>query len=170
MAVAIQAHPMLVLGKQGWRFRHVRAPLAARARVLSAAPLLCAGLILLFSPALGNALAEDTSLRSDEAELGRQIFNGKGICSYCHGRDGHVKQRPSLKPETEAVIKRLAPHAPDLRNSDELRVTTDRERFTLIREGHSGTGMLPDTRLTDKEIAQILAYLSVLREQRPTKP
>ena len=121
----MQAHPMPGLGRQRPPFRQARAELAGCARMLLAAPLLCAGVILLFSPARGNALAEHTHvLRSDDAEAGRQIFNGKEICSYCHGRDGYVDQRPSLNSETEAVIKRLAPRPPDLRNSDELRVMT----------------------------------------------
>ena len=162
---------MLAPLKRGCSSREAPVRFAVCARTLSAAPaLLCAGVIMLFWLSLGNASPEHTpDAHSEDVEFGRQIFNGKGICFYCHGRDGSVDQRPSLKPETEAIIKRLAPHPPDLRNPGELRVTTDRERFTLIREGHSGTGMLPDTRLTDKEISDILAYLLVLRKQGTAK-
>ena len=151
-------------------FRHARPRFGVRAWFLTAAPLLSASAIIFLWLSPGGTAPQDTpGVRSDDAELGRQIFNGKGICSYCHGRDGHVDQRPSLNPETEAVIKKLAPHPPDLRNPGELRVATDRERFKLIREGHTGTGMLPDARLMDEEISNLLAYLLALRQQASMK-
>jgi hypothetical protein len=149
--------------------RQACARFSIHAGIRAAATVLCAGVIP-FSLALADAPAQDTVTASADAEFGRQIFNGKGICSYCHGQDGYIGERPSLKPETEAVIKRLAPHPPNLRNAAALRVRTDPERFALIRKGHTGTGMLPDTRLIEKEITQILAYLSVLRKQGPAKP
>jgi hypothetical protein len=43
-----------------------------------------------------------------------------------------------------------------------LKMKTDKERFRAIREGHEGTGMFPDSTLTDQEIRVTLAYLSVL--------
>jgi cytochrome c553 len=98
-----------------------------------------------------------------QIESGRTIFNGKGICSYCHGVDGRVDERPQLTTDTAAVIARLNPHPVDLRNAAGLRLRTDRQRARLIREGHTGTGMLPDTRLTDREIRDLLAFLSTLR-------
>ncbi len=102
---------------------------------------------------------------SGEAERGRRVFNGKGICYYCHGMDGRLDQRPTLSRETADVIARLAPNPPDLRDPKVLNLKTDGERFRAIREGHPGTGMLPDSTLTDQEITDTLAYLATLRLQ-----
>jgi hypothetical protein len=74
-----------------------------------------------------------------------------------------------LAPDTTAFIDRLNPKPPDLRNPSSLKLKTDNERFRLIREGHLGTGMFPDITLTDKEIKDILAYLSLLRQDAPSK-
>jgi virginiamycin B lyase len=109
--------------------------------------------------ALAGAVFAAAAERGD-AERGRAVFNGKGICYYCHGTDGRPDRRPQLSEETTKVIARLAPNPPDLRNPGGLRLQSDPERFRAIREGHSGTGMLPDTTLTDQEIADTLAYLA----------
>jgi cytochrome c553 len=92
---------------------------------------------------------------------------GVGICFYCHGRDGHVDQRPQLSPDTDAFIARLNPKPADLRNPKSLKMTTDKERFRAIREGHEG--MFPDSSLTDQEIRDTLAFLSVLRNEGASK-
>jgi len=116
--------------------------------------------------------AEPSSLpitQRADAERGREIFNGKGICFYCHGRDGDMDQPPRLNPETTKIVTRLNPKPPDLRKPDALKLKTDQDRFRTIREGHSGTGMLPDTTLTNEEVDDILAYLSVLRREAPSK-
>lgn len=99
------------------------------------------------------------------AARGRAIFNGKGICYYCHGVDGHTDQRPQLEQETASVVARISPIPIDLRNLSMLKMKSDKERFRAIREGHPGTGMLPDTRLTDREINDTLAYLALLRRE-----
>jgi mono/diheme cytochrome c family protein len=105
-----------------------------------------------------------------DVERGKSLFNGKGICFYCHGRDGHVDQRPQLSPDTNAFVARLNPKPTDLRNPKSLKMKTDKERFRAIREGHEGTGMFPDSTLTDQEIRDTLAYLSVLRNASKDKP
>jgi mono/diheme cytochrome c family protein len=106
-----------------------------------------------------------TAAERGDQERGRAVFNGKGICYYCHGTDGRLEQRPTLSKETAGVIARLAPNPPDLRNLKNLRLKSDRERFRAIREGHPGTGMLPDTTLTDQEITDAVAYLATLRHE-----
>lgn len=124
------------------------------------------GLICEFCLVHGDAHAQFSSSAMKQrgnAERGRELFNGRGICFYCHGKDGDINQRPQLNPDTMAVIARLNPRPHDLRNSDVLKLKTDEGRFRLIREGHSGTGMLPDTTLTNEDIIDILAYLSALR-------
>jgi mono/diheme cytochrome c family protein len=101
------------------------------------------------------------------AEAGRSVFNGKGVCHYCHGVDGYRDKRPQLEADTAALIARLNPPPSDLRNPKSLRLKTDKARAKLIREGHEGTAMFPDTTMTDQELADTLAYLAVLRREGP---
>lgn len=120
------------------------------------------GILLLGSLLIGSAPGAQAAERGD-AERGRVIFNGKGICYYCHGTDGQLSQRPQLSEETTKIITSLAPNPPDLRNSKQLKLKSDRDRFRIIREGHTGSGMLPDRTLTDQEITDLLAYVASLR-------
>jgi len=101
-----------------------------------------------------------------DAERGREIFNGKGICSYCHGVDGYRDRPPQLAADTAALIAQLDPPPPDLRNWKTLRLTNDKARFNAIREGHPGTGMFPDRTMTAQELTDTLAYLALLRQPR----
>ena len=95
---------------------------------------------------------------------GREMFNGKGACYYCHGIDGYLGRPPRLEAETAALIARLNPPPPDLRNPGALRLKTNKERARAIREGHPGTGMFPDLTMTDQDIADTLMYLALLRK------
>ena len=100
-----------------------------------------------------------------DAERGRTVFNGKGVCYYCHGMDGNMEQRPQLAADTVALIAQLNPPPADLRNPKALHLKTDKQRARAIREGHPGTGMFPDTRMTDQELTDTLAYLAHLRRE-----
>ena len=100
-----------------------------------------------------------------KAEAGRSLFNGKGVCYYCHGVDGHLDKRPELTADTAALIARLNPPPADLRNSKTLRLKNDKQRAKAVREGHPGTGMFPDTTMTNQELADTLAYLAFLRNE-----
>ena len=111
----------------------------------------------------GFSSAETAAKKQGNAEQGRKLFNGKGICYYCHGIDGNLDQRPQLSPRTNEIIDRLKPKPTNLRDLSNLKLMTDDERFRLIREGHVETGMFPDKVLTDEEIKDILAYLFELR-------
>ncbi len=105
------------------------------------------------------------------AERGRAVFNGKGVCYYCHGMDGNMEQRPQLAADTAALIAQLNPPPADLRSPKSLRLTSDNARAKAIRKGHPGTGMFPDTTMTDQELADTLAYLAFLRrEGSPKQP
>ncbi|MDF0676016.1 MAG: cytochrome c [Nitrospira sp.] len=95
---------------------------------------------------------------------GREIFNGKGVCYYCHGIDGYIGRRPRLETDTAALIARLNPPPSDLRNPEALRLKTNKERTRTIREGHPGTGMFPDTTMTDQDLADTLLYLALIRK------
>ena len=102
------------------------------------------------------------------ASQGQALFNGKGICHYCHGIDGVIDKKPTLKPDTAAAIAKLSGTAPDLRNRAMLRLKDNKARFRAIREGHPGSGMLPDTTLSDQDITDVLAYLASLRQSQTT--
>ncbi|MDK2744506.1 MAG: hypothetical protein H8K03_12660 [Nitrospira sp.] len=95
---------------------------------------------------------------------GREIFNGKGACYYCHGIDGYIGKPPRLAADTAALIAKLNPPPTDLRNPEALRLKTNQERSRAIREGHPGTGMFPDTTMTDQDLADTLLYLALIRK------
>jgi len=95
---------------------------------------------------------------------GRDIFNGKGVCYYCHGIDGYLSHPPRLEADTAKLIAKLNPPPPDLRNPEVLRLKTNKERARAIREGHPGTGMFPDTTMTDQDLADMLLYLALIRK------
>jgi mono/diheme cytochrome c family protein len=104
-----------------------------------------------------------------DAERGREVFNGKGVCYYCHGIDGNKDQRPKLTADTTALIAQLNPQPTDLRNPKALYLKTDKQRARAIRDGHPGTGMFPDKRMTDQELTDTLAYLALLRRDLSIK-
>ncbi len=103
-------------------------------------------------------------LSSGDAEKGREVFNGKGICHYCHGQNADPDNLPALEPKTLRIIRGLRPQPPDLRRPAQLKLRTDRQRFLIIREGNTGTGMLPDTTLSNQEIRDVVAYLATFRD------
>ena len=121
-----------------------------------------------------NAWAEapptfKSSKAGGAAERGRAVFNGKGVCHYCHGIDGNKNQQPELAADTAALIAQLNPPPVDLRNPKMLSLKNDKQRAQAIREGHPGTGMFPDTTMTNQELADTLAYLAFLRSEGSAK-
>lgn len=126
--------------------------------------LLLSGAVLCLVPAQ-PASGESTGKQRDHVEAGRAVFNGKGACSYCHGMDGRRDKLPRIEADTAALIERLNPAPADLRNPKALRLKTDRERADAVRKGHPGTGMFPDTTITDQELADTLAFLAWLRQE-----
>ena len=116
-----------------------------------------------------NASAEPTASQPSGKPKGnilrgRDIFNGKGVCYYCHGIDGYLNRPPRLEADTAKLIAKLNPPPPDLRNPEVLRLKTNKERARAIREGHPGTGMFPDTTMTDQDLADTLLYLALIRK------
>lgn len=95
---------------------------------------------------------------------GRDIFNGKGVCYYCHGIDGYLNRTPRVEGDTAKLIAKLNPPPSDLRNPDVLHLKTNQERARAIREGHPGTGMFPDSTMTDQDLADTLLYLALIRK------
>ena len=133
--------------------------------------LVMVGLVL-FDGALAQAKrqpANSSATAQADAERGLAVFNGKGVCYYCHGIDGNKDQRPQLAADTAALIEQLNPPPSDLRNRKGLRLTTDKARFNAIREGHPGTGMFPDTTMTTQELTDTWASLAFIRREGSPK-
>jgi len=117
-----------------------------------------------------SAASQPSGKLTGNAGRGREVFNGKGACYFCHGIDGYLARKPRLEKDTAALIARLNPPPTDLRNPGALRLKTNKERSRAIREGHPGTGMFPDTTMTDQELADTLVYLALLRKDpNPTQ-
>jgi len=108
--------------------------------------------------------AQATGQLKGNIPQGREIFNGKGVCYYCHGIDGYLHKIPRLEADTAKLIAKLDPPPTDLRNPNVLRLKTNKERARAIREGHPGTGMFPDTTMTDQDLADVLLYLALIRK------
>lgn len=108
--------------------------------------------------------AGDTGTMKGDSTNGHALFNGKGICHYCHGMDGVIDKKPALKPDTLAAIEKYAVSAPDLRNRAAQKLKDNKARFRAIREGHPGSGMFPDSTLSDQDISDLVAYLATLRQ------
>ena len=134
------------------------------------AVLLSTGLIAYWALALqqdasAGAQGGTNAKPRGNAEAGRSVFNGKGVCYYCHGMDGRRDQLPQLEAGTAELIAQLNPQPSDLRNPKTLHLKTDKQRARAIREGHTGTGMFPDTRMSNQELADTLAYLATIRRE-----
>jgi hypothetical protein len=117
----------------------------------------------------GSPPSPKSTKAAGDAERGRTAFNGKGVCYYCHGIDGSKDQRPQLAADTAALIAQLNPQPVDLRNPKVLHLKTDKQRARAIREGHTGTGMFPDTTMTNQELTDTLTYLALLRREGALK-
>jgi len=113
----------------------------------------------------GSPPSPKSTKTAGDAERGRAVFNGKGVCYYCHGIDGNKDQRPQLAADTAALIAQLNPQPVDLRNPKAQYLTSDKQRAHAIREGHPGTGMFPDTTITNQELTDTLAFLALLRSE-----
>jgi Cytochrome c len=97
-------------------------------------------------------------------ERGRDIFHGKGACSYCHGMDGYLDRLPQMKEDIAARIAQLNPPPTDLRDPSVLRLKTNKERARAIRDGHPSTGKSRDFIMTDQDMADTLLYLAFIRK------
>jgi mono/diheme cytochrome c family protein len=111
-----------------------------------------------------SAVSQPGVKRKANVERGRDIFNGNGSCSYCHGMDGYLDRLPHMKEDIAARIARLNPPPTDLRDPGVLRLKTNKERARAIREGHPSTGRFRDFTMTDRDMADTLFYLAFIRK------
>lgn len=135
------------------------------------------GSVLLGSPVWASSSeGGQTGRAAAAAEQGRAIFNGKGICSSCHGIDGYRDRIPDhLTENARNSIAGLTPQPADLRNSTSLTLRTDKQRFDAIRHGRLRSTMHPLSKetLSDDDILSLLAYLASIRNKdmrSPTSP
>lgn len=133
-------------------------------------PLLI-GLSIFACPSVwaASSPSQPTPKIEGNSKEGRKIYNGKGFCYECHGYDGYIDRRPQMEPELSRLIDELDPKPADFRNPSTLQSKNDQERFDTIRNGHSGTNMFPKKFLSDANINDIVAYLSVLRSEGTRK-
>jgi len=111
----------------------------------------------------------------DPITEGRNLFNGKGGCSTCHGRDADmytdVKQDllfgtpPGYAPSPFMAfagpsVRRVPTN---LRDWSVLKRRTDLEMARAIKDGIAGTTMTATRHLTDVEISALVSYLNSLR-------
>lgn len=114
-------------------------------------------------------------LPKDPIVEGRGLFNGKGGCNTCHGRDADmftdVKQEvlfgspPGYLPPAFTPFAGPSPRRvpPNLRDWFGLRLRTDLEMARAIKDGIAGTTMTATRHLSDSEISALVAYLNSLR-------
>jgi mono/diheme cytochrome c family protein len=106
---------------------------------------------------------------------GRKLFNGKGGCSICHGRDADMSTDverdllfgtpPGYMPFPFTPLGGLyAPRVPpNLRDWSALKLRTDLEMARAIKHGIAGTTMTATRHLSDAEISALIAYLNSIR-------
>jgi mono/diheme cytochrome c family protein len=104
-----------------------------------------------------DKLAEARALKSplpDSPELvekGKALYNGKGGCVNCHGKEGRGDG---------PVARELSPSPRNFHHRGFWRHRTDGEIFWVIKHGSSGTSMIGfGSQLTDEEIWTVMRYL-----------
>jgi len=126
------------------------------------ASALVAGIIMA-APLLAASCAKERP--PGNARKGQAVFNGKGYCLSCHGKDAYINQRPQQPPEIDRMIKELAKPPANFRKPATLQSKTNEELFLDIKEGHPSSAMFPKSFLTDQEIDDVVAYLLEIRDE-----
>jgi cytochrome c553 len=89
--------------------------------------------------------------------LGHTLFNGKAVCSACHGVNGEPSK------VTNPNVARLNPRPTDLRHPTDKSV---RQLYLIIKYGIPGTAMVSvqdKTGLRDEEVPHLISYLLSLQ-------
>ena len=104
-----------------------------------------------------DKLAEARALTSplpkspETVEQGRSLYDGKGACFNCHGKDGDGNG---------PLAAQLNPSPRNFQHHGLWRHRTEGEIFWVIKNGSAGTSMVGfGEQLTDKEIWSIIQYL-----------
>jgi hypothetical protein len=100
-----------------------------------------------------------TGVDKETVLRGKVLFNGKAICSGCHGTNGDIKQ-----VSNPSVVK-LNPSPTDLREPSDK---TTRQLELIIKYGIPGTGMVAMQEklgLQNQDIIFLISYLLAIRGQ-----
>jgi mono/diheme cytochrome c family protein len=114
-----------------------------------------------FADAASGQVPARADSATERAALGRKLFEGKGLCFSCHGKDGEGVIAPSTRLAGRALVHTKA---------------TVAELTALIKAGvdsaHSTSGQVMParggSRLTDAEVDAVAWY--VLELQKRAKP
>ncbi len=97
-----------------------------------------------------RALTSPLSDSLEMVERGRGLYNGKGTCFNCHGKDGDGNG---------PVAAQLDPSPRNFQHHGFWRHRTEGEIFWVIKNGSVGTSMVGfGDQLTDEEIWSIIQY------------
>jgi mono/diheme cytochrome c family protein len=125
--------------------------------IFLAVPAVAAERHMMQSPVPADKLAEARALTTplpksqETVEQGKVLYNGKGACFNCHGKDGDGNG---------PLAAQLNPSPRNFRHHGLWRHRTEGEIFWVIKNGSAGTGMVGfGGQLTDKEIWSIIQYL-----------
>jgi mono/diheme cytochrome c family protein len=104
-----------------------------------------------------DKLAEARALTSplpssrEIVEQGKALYNGKGACFNCHGKDGGGNG---------PLAAQLNPSPRNFQHHGFWRHRTEGEVFWVIKNGSAGTGMVGFSgQLTDTEIWSVIQYI-----------
>jgi mono/diheme cytochrome c family protein len=120
-------------------------------------PVLSTGELHMMQPRVpADKLAEAHALTSplpnspETVEMGKALYNGKGTCFNCHGKDGGGNG---------PVAAQLDPSPRNFQHHGFWRLRTEGEIFWVIKNGSIGTSMIGfGGQLTDEEIWSIVQY------------
>ncbi len=97
-----------------------------------------------------RALASPLPSSPETVAQGKALYNGKGTCFNCHGKDGDGHG---------PVAAQLDPSPRNFQHHGFWRHRTEGEIFWVIKHGSPGTSMIGfDGQLTDEEIWTIIQY------------
>lgn len=97
-----------------------------------------------------RALTSPLTSSPEIVALGKALYNGKGTCFNCHGKDGDGNG---------PVAAQLDPSPRNFQHHGFWRHRTEGEIFWVIKHGSPGTSMIGfDGQLTDEEIWAIMQY------------
>ena len=98
-----------------------------------------------------RALTSPLPSSTETVEQGKALYNGKGACFNCHGKDGGGDG---------PLAAQLNPSPRNFQHHGFWRHRTEGEVFWVIKNGSAGTGMVGFSgQLTDTEIWSVIQYI-----------
>jgi mono/diheme cytochrome c family protein len=111
-------------------------------------------------PPRETVLAADLTT-DDMVKVGREVFEGKGLCTTCHtiGRSGALRF-----PDLEGIGSRAGSRVPGLSDLDYLAQSLYEPEAYIVEGFNPGMPVInkPPIGLTDQEILCVIAYLQTL--------